>query len=420
MEKTGRKCSTTPAIFQYRSCNPLSGSEVDFGTRVVKPEVNTIQVHPRVSTFLHRYRRRQSAQADGSTVVSLCRLTRLLLLHGNWQLCDTAPTCARPKSQYGLHEYVSWSQVELYLCFRRRPSLKRRDTPPSELEEAGRTQTGPSVMYNVAVLPTPESTVAGVRHRKGAAALPRKPSSRLAVRQDTAPEAAASMAVASENASAPAATQAPVAAPVPQSPSGARGGKRARPLEPNGRKRKLEEEGAHSGAAPGGTVSDAKGGKDGKKEPDKYCHFCQVCWHTLPAAVVRVCFSPPFVAHPAARHPMGCKSLVGRPGTGAGSLGVGQQPLGLECRGATGLSAQRSGEGSKCGMAACFWPVTGREMALMRARARVRVVFRWLVVNVELCGRGCSGSYACVGLVSYACCTRAVKVVQGFLFLCED
>ena len=158
-------------------------------------------------------------------------------------------------------------------------------------EEAGRTQTGPSVMYNVAVLPTPESTVAGVRHRKGAAALPRKPSSRLAVRQDTAPEAAASMAVASENASAPAATQAPVAAPVPQSPSGARGGKRARPLEPNGRKRKLEEEGAHSGAAPGGTVSDAKGGKDGKKEPDKYCHFCQVCWHTLPAAVVRVCFS---------------------------------------------------------------------------------------------------------------------------------
>ena len=146
-------------------------------------------------------------------------------------------------------------------------------------------------MYNVAVLPTPESTVAGVRHRKGAAALPRKPSSRLAVRQDTAPEAAASMAVASENASAPAATQAPVAAPVPQSPSGARGGKRARTLEPNGRKRKLEEEGAHSGAAPGGTVSDAKGGKDGKKEPDKYCHFCQVCWHTLPAAVVRVCFS---------------------------------------------------------------------------------------------------------------------------------
>ena len=73
-----------------------AGSEVDFGTRVVKPEVNTIQVHPRVlSTFLHRYRRRQSAQADGSTVVSLCRLTRLLLLHGNWQLCDTAPTCDR-------------------------------------------------------------------------------------------------------------------------------------------------------------------------------------------------------------------------------------------------------------------------------------------------------------------------------------
>ena len=107
-------------------------------------------------------------------------------------------------------EYVSWSPIELYLCLDRRPSRNRRDTPPSELEEAGRTQTGPSVMYNVAVLPTPESTVAGVRHRKGAAALPRKPSSRLAVKQDTAPGAAASMAVASENASAPAATQAPV------------------------------------------------------------------------------------------------------------------------------------------------------------------------------------------------------------------
>ena len=323
-----------------------------------------------------------------------------------------------PKSQYGKHEYVSWSQVELYLCLVRRPSLKRRDTPPSELEEAGRTQTGPSVMYNVAVLPTPESTVAGVRHRKGAAALPRKPSSRLAVRQDTAPEAAASMAVASENASAPAATQAPVAAPVPQSPSGARGGKRARPLEPNGRKRKLEEEGAHSGAAPGGTVSDAKGGKDGKKEPDKYCHFCQVCWHTLPAAVVRVCFSS-FCCASSCAAPDGLQEAGGQTRTGAGSLGVGQQPWGLECRGATGLSAQRSGEGSKCGMAACFWPVTGREVALMCARACVRVVFRWLVVNVELCGRGCSGSYACVGLVSYACCTRAVKVVQGFLFLCE-